>query len=580
MNSNEDITNKNSDYFAGPDAEPSPSRVSSISKNMFKLPNLQVSPSFSLVSPSKQKFSFHRRSSKSKASNNTLFAEERGERHDKLDFNAPENIGLRLALPSAMDIMTGKQPLRSTSFTATAVSPSTPRSTTTNSKVDLREDTTADSRTSSQRQLFKKDDDDNVEDDSFNFFPRSFAELNEEYVIRTSEIDPSIHQITIPTVDELLLHARICVLMEMVDAHNESIHHYQAARLFDFNSLCGLSRNDLEYRYQQAVFANSHNEQHLLRSLLECTEDLTVEAHLERQSPLPSQQLRQQVTIFSSQRYRQFIVCYRGSQEQQAKPMSYKVEQQKRHEMVLLHPVQHPVYVNSVFREAYVAPSMEEQVFAILNELSAKDPFCDVTFTGHSFGGALSIFAALRCSTAYPAMTVSCHVFGTPRVGGVAFRLLANSLPNLRIVRVENGSDPYVRIPEESVVVATTAINTMHNSSNSTNNKEPWTHSGHTITTTTNIVVDKNNGNTTYLCKALAYRFDERRPSENKQWRGDVVGKKSSSNKYWKERDHEIRSYVTSLRDFEGREEEWVTHFVGEEGQGISGIGDEARFVV
>jgi len=235
-------------------------------------------------------------------------------------------------------------------------------------------------------------------------------------------------------------------------------------------------------------------------------------------------------------------------------------------EMILLHQA-HPVPVHKSFRESYFANDMEEKVFKFLNKVSSKDPFCDVTFTGHSFGGALACIAALRFATFYPMMTVSCHVFGTPRVGGLPFRLLANSLPNLKIVRLENGSDPYVRVPEGV----------------------KWVHAGHTIIIVEENLIGQLNSNfseagpftpgsatnrpVTY--KALAYRFDERRPIKTFSWSG-VSGKKTKAMK----RDHEIRSYVNSILSFTYPGRPWVASFVGEEGRGISGMDDEVRCVV
>ena len=56
-------------------------------------------------------------------------------------------------------------------------------------------------------------------------------------------------------------------------------------------------------------------------------------------------------------------------------------------------------------------------------------------------------------------MRVSCHVFGSPRVGGEEWRQAVHSVPNLRIYRAENGSDPYVMLP----------------------NGNEWVHCGHAI---------------------------------------------------------------------------------------------------
>ena len=39
----------------------------------------------------------------------------------------------------------------------------------------------------------------------------------EEVILRSSELEPSVHQTTIPTANEVLIHARVCALMEGYD---------------------------------------------------------------------------------------------------------------------------------------------------------------------------------------------------------------------------------------------------------------------------------------------------------------------------------------------------------------------------
>ena len=90
-----------------------------------------------------------------------------------------------------------------------------------------------------------------------------------------------------------------------------------------------------------------------------------------------------------------------------------------------------PFPVSPSFKAAYFEANLERKIFDLLSKLSTENPFCDVVFTGHSFGGCLAIFGAMRYAEKFPMMTVSCHVFGTPKIGGCALRQFIHSLPNL-----------------------------------------------------------------------------------------------------------------------------------------------------
>ena len=98
----------------------------------------------------------------------------------------------------------------------------------------------------------------------------------------------------------------------------------------------------------------------------------------------------------------------------------------------LLHEEQQ-VRTLSTFREAYFGTSMEETVFALLGNLATRKPFFDVVMTGHSFGAAMATIGAVRYALKHPMIRVSCHVFGSPRVGGEDFRQLVHSVPNLKV---------------------------------------------------------------------------------------------------------------------------------------------------
>lgn len=414
-----------------------------------------------------------------------------------------------------------------------------------------------------------------------------FLKLAENNLVHTSELEPSKHQIMIPTIHEIVLHAQICLLVE--NYSTAVIHpsiNTNINATFHWQQLCGLSRTDLERACNNMLSLSSRDSKHpyhsILKTLLFSVEDLTVEAYLcvgglsledEEEEDIV------EVTIFSSQKYRQFIVCFHVPQSQDAR----YYQQQKRNpaaEMVVLiqdlnsnnkrkpdtmplHPKDHPIPIHTYIREGYFSKQdLEQQVFAVVNLHSSKDPFMNVTFTGHGLGGALCKVSSLRFASMYPAMTVSCHVFGTPRIGDITFRLFANSLPNLNVIRIENGCDPYVRLPEDT-------------------NSVKWAHIGHTITvgddyTGSSSTSTATTTTTPHTSQAYAYRFDERRPTKPNLFFWNDPKKV----KAMKERDHEISSYVISLQQYHDPSRPWVTNFVGEEGPGISGINDEVRCMV
>jgi len=52
---------------------------------------------------------------------------------------------------------------------------------------------------------------------------------------------------------------------------------------------------------------------------------------------------------------------------------------------------------------------------------------------GHSFGAALATIGSVRYAALHPMMRVSCCGFGCPKVGGMDFRQLVHSFPNLKV---------------------------------------------------------------------------------------------------------------------------------------------------
>ena len=287
----------------------------------------------------------------------------------------------------------------------------------------------------------------------------------ENFIIRSSEMEPTLHQMNIPPAENIVIHSRVCSMMERYDV----LKAYQGSqdKLFDFSELIGLSRSEIRRNtWNNAIISNvtpdiddmdlkdtvfplnqklpmnkdkGRFHPSVVKALFDCADDLVVEGYFQSDNSSTGSQeeskenTRIQASVFSSHKHRQFIVCFRGSDEEQAKPISKsKTNQQLGEKESLLHPNQ-PVSIHPKFRATYFTKQIEMQVFRLLIDLSDFNPFYDVVMTGHSYGGALATIGAIRFAALFPMMTVSCHAFGTPKVGGIAFRHFANSLPNLKV---------------------------------------------------------------------------------------------------------------------------------------------------
>jgi len=289
--------------------------------------------------------------------------------------------------------------------------------------------------------------------------------LQNDFIIRSCELQPSVHQVEIPPAQDFLLHSRICSLMEDYEQMKNNARSEEEA--LNFSSLVGLTRLELESVYEESKnkFRTAgendetisekfprENEKNstLLKMLLQCADDLVVKGHF-CASPAHEATLSEnealQVTIFCSQKHRQFIVCYQGSISKQIKPLakgsplkrsSSSSRPPKASKESILHPNQ-PVSVHPKFRRAYFANDIETNVFRLLKDQLSFSPFFDVVMTGHSFGGALATLGATRYASLFPMITVSCHAFGAPKVGGITFRHLSNSLPNLKVSWTADG---------------------------------------------------------------------------------------------------------------------------------------------
>lgn len=516
------------------------------------------------------------------------------------------NIGLRLAAKDKLDIMTGNTTIKEDHDQIPL-----------SKKIMIVPDHNVFRKalSLSSKSPFKKRYTGAKSNDSTGSKPSSDC-VKQDIILRTSETDPSVHQTTIPSAFELLIHARICALFEGYDTLLET-RAKAGKRWFSFGDLVGTSRQELESMYFSSIEQkpqssfNINNEQAVegfahspppplgnpfenvlldckstksysslssedeqkqinirrnpmrsramkphpstIRSLLECTDDLIVEGYFNETIASAVEDLEStsvQVSIFSSQQQRQFIVCYRGTIAQHAKPVRnkacYNVDSDD---------------VNEVFQTSNIL-DMEVKVFDKIKELTSNNPFCDVIFTGHSFGGALALIGAVRFAESQQEITLSFHGFGIPKVGKENFRLRAHSLPNLRIIRVEHAADYYVDLPTGS-----------------------WEHIGHTIVIDyckdkkRTMVNPKSNESELVTAYATAYKFGKNCHRSNMHVRGRYVidprGKKTQG-----KLDHEMRNYLHAMEHFTHMGSQWVTSFANEFGSGIVVGDNEVRSMV
>ena len=459
-----------------------------------------------------------------------------------------------------------------------------------------------------------------------------------EIQLRSSEQDPSQHQMNIPPLADFKFQANLCELLD---------NYRKVDQNFDFAGLVGLSRLDMD------VFCNSNmkecnrsrsnsplrsrknservqpsdekvimqnlpgepsssnprqgfngaNQQTIidahkpiLSSVINAGDDLIVEGFYHEVNDLnaennPSYDTaqekatvdRMEVAIFQSDKNRQFYVVYQGSCEAQIKPVRNRDQKagtpthrfsigSSSNPDDLEFSVEQPVSVFPPFKKAYFSSDLEEKVFAKLDDLAEKHPFFDVIITGHSFGGVLALLASMRYANLRPAIMVSCFALGCPKVGALNFRYYVHSLPNLKVMRLEYGSDPWINAPDSP----------------------NWTHTGHSIVMTSaggkNVIsgddkeaqpeVSETNStkHPTSIPQVIAHKFGNNRPTS-----ASTSGKlKTLMSRQWQEKqnDHDIASYMYGIEMISRAGSEWPKDFAGEDGTGVHGLDKEKRLVV
>jgi len=290
---------------------------------------------------------------------------------------------------------------------------------------------------------------------------------------------------------------------------------------------------------------------------------------------------RTEVAIFQSDYHRKFLVVYQGSAESQTKPIQRKELKTplsgRRSPQVF--SKEQPVHVFPPFQKAYFPVTecdLEQNVFNKLDELAETHPFFDVVMTGHSFGATLALLASMRYACSRPTMIVSCIAFGCPKMGALNFRHYVNSLPNLKVMRFEYGSDPWINTPENPA----------------------WVHAGHAVVidsqTTSSTVqkTEKTSSQSQQLSQVVrAYKFGDRPippQAASTKFMGGLLSRhqanrqeRAKGTRQERQQDHDISSYIKAVEQATKRAITlWPRHFVGEEGGGVSGSNKEKRRMV
>lgn len=340
--------------------------------------------------------------------------------------------------------------------------------------------------------------------------PTSLLKDANNLIMRTSEQDPSAHQVDIPEAKEMLSNMKVCALMDSF--HKSS----------DFRSLVGVSNlclKEFSSLGKTSTKGSKLQERHrpIVQELLKNGEGITVEGYASETA---------EVAIFYVPSRSKILVVFRGNDEQQSKPVK-KIRKNGAQTMLFSGD---KASVHPLFKTTYL--ELESKFLSIVDQMREENPFVQVDFCGHSFGGALATLAGVRYACNRPTVRVSVHAFGSPKIGTVEFRRLANSFSNLRIVRVELEKDPILESPPDPT----------------------WEHVGHSIAI----------GRT----KVEAYRFDRSKPPSSKNL---LFAHK-------KERDSQ--AYCAALEHCVERKQ-WARRFVGEDvGRGVRGTGNENRHMV
>lgn len=410
-----------------------------------------------------------------------------------------------------------------------------------------------------------------------------------DYTMRSSEIDPSPFQLDIPSHHSILVHCKICCMME---------NYFDLGGLdFDFSTLMPWvgtnSKPEDPYIITNNQNINNQKDEKVnkvLQALKEIVDDIIVEGFFREfyiDENGENGLARIETCVFSSCKLRRFIVCYRCSSDLQDRPLQgvqskrriYKkeskntcdksnnnCEDRKNSSESMKDSAQEKhvlTDVNEVYLNVYQNEKLQGNLNTLLSRLTSLKPFYDVAMTGHSFSGGIAILSSFAYALKHPATRVYCHVFGSPIVGGSYFRDQVHTLPNLSLIRVERSTDPFVNLPDlSSNQIHRNAINkekmSKCNSANISSNQSDWIHAGHCLRLTPSYNLTITDESKRPVDVKL-YRFDKLRPTSN-----FIKSSLRSVNNLKKLKiGNEIKSYKKDLEKVEKLDIAWVNFFQG-----------------
>jgi len=372
--------------------------------------------------------------------------------------------------------------------------------------------------------------------------PTSF--LTGKEIVRSSEQDPSPFQMEIPSLEQTLVSARLNQFVEVYrkeDLNLDLNMSLVGVNRMQLNNFVSADSNSPPPPQPLANLTDAHRP--LVEALIEAADDVTVSGFFAGDNAASADTRREAVCF---ERQMQFVVVFRGTTPEQSAKTPFFKKHNKQH---LLETLEEDIAnadckVYSAVKQAYMG--LEKNVFDCLDKYLDENPFCEVVFTGHSLGGSMATLAAFRYATNRPMVRVHCQIFGSPKVGNRVFRQQANSLPNLKVMRVEYASDPKCFAPPGDA---------------------NGSHVGHSI-----VLSKKSETNNAFT--AAAYKFDDDHDTRKHQPSKPNIIMAA----FKKERD--ITSYASSLEQLHQSKDNWVSDFKGEDGTGVRGKDNEQRQVV
>ena len=467
--------------------------------------------------------------------------------------------------------------------TAEIVSPTAPNGTTTNGDTsDGNQPTSSSSSSSSVRELMEmKDTFSTLTMPTLNMLtkpsPTSFLTGKTEEAVRTSEYEPSPYQLEIPSLSEIVTIAR---LNEFVDTYRT------VDQNLELSTFTGLNRIELQQKAHQIP-------EHIpiVQAILECGDnEISIEGFISDQTAIDTHHSddRLEAVVFHGQRY--FIVVFRGTTEQQNKILGTSKSKKRAVSIDETTKDMKNVEVYSGFKDGYT--KLERKCFTLLDKLTEDHPFCDVVFTGYSYGAAIATLSAFRYATARPMMRVGCFPLGSPKVGFSHFRHVVNSLQNLKVMRIELGQDSKCQGPTTSgwhvghtLVLSsgsTGAASSLVSSAVAAVGTSAAAASTIAATTTDPQKKKKNDtsnaANNTTQSDAVSVSSSSSTVSVH-AYRFDTPKYKHNNHKFWKTTNPDLKKYLSLLEDMTTSKIPWAKDFTNISGEGVV-VNNESRDLV